>query len=1101
MLIFFNLHDNLIVRLNLPINHPYSPNKKCPRKNRPHGTDLALEIAKHSSAMKNNILILLMTVMAMPGICQTKVLWDGEGNSAGCNKAYGTFISGSDAYGGSGGFRAEPDKFHMPKIGFNCSKAWRADISGFDALRFFIKANQNGQTTSVRFTTYFAQSNWINVDPYVQGGGGVTTDYKEVRIPLSALKKPDYDLSSIEYLEFSTTNASQLYFFIDDIQVIDLTAPNLSFQPVAAQVAKIWVSERFDATGCKNVNQYTLKSSGDPNFQTGIHPIKVGRHHVVTGLAPNSGSPVVDFELYLIFDKPMLNGISYQLLAPDIKDLSGNNASLDTTFTFSDSDIYGNVKANQVGYLPGSPKLGKLGNFLGDAWFMPIDTVNPPEFQIRNGSDQVVFNGLAKFLKSDADFSGESVFDLDFSAFATPGEYHLYVPGYGRSESFVIASNVYDAVAVETARGLFYQRAGDLPAANGGDWKRGGLPATTAEIHPSQSSSPLFSAMDHPVGTPIPMMGGWLDAGDYGRYMPTAASALFILFTAFELYPEKFPDKHYNIPESGNAIPDILDELKYETDWLKQMQAPDGGVYFRVTPATWSSGLPADEHNKLFVSEKTTQSTAVFAAAMAMAARNFKTYFPAYAEECLNRAKKAWQFLQQHPDASPVVNVPGISAGPYPDPIDLDNRAWAAAELYKTTGEAIYKTNFLNLYSQIPHQFHATMSWAHHTFKAAWAHATTTFPADQTHIAECKNKLNTEILVNYNSRTMNVHAYHGAYHPFKGFVGYGTFGMAQSYAFDYILFSYLLGKPELLDYAKIQLDIPLGNNPLSKSFITGAGKNPPKQPLHWSTVPGKFAKPVPGIPVFGPNASLLMNRPSSFAIQDSANRYPYGFKKEDPYPVLRRYTDAREAVEMSEFTIQEIAVTAATFAFFSTAKNTALPVRFAYFNAKPDACNVNLMWSTSEEINADYFIVQRSKDGVHFDDIGRVYATGNSAITQQYSFVDSLPDIKNYYRIKEVDHDNALTFSKIIYAADPCKGIKITISSADQQHYNIKVTSAITSHLVAELIDLKGFCRKKIALNNETTQLATGDLPTGIYIITVKNEDGFPLQTKKILID
>jgi hypothetical protein len=1052
--------------------------------------------------MKNKILILLMVVLSMPALSQTKTLWDGEGKSAGCNKAYGSFISGSDAYSGSGCFRAEPDKFHMPKIGFNCGNAWRADISGFDELRFFIKANQNGQTTSVRFTTYFAQSNWVNVDAYLQGGGGVATDYREVRIPLNVLKKPDYDLSSIEYLEFVTTNASQLHVFIDDIQVVDLTAPKLSFQPVAAQVAKIRVSERFDTTGCKNLNQYTLKSSADPNFQTGIHPVKVGRHHFVTGLLPNSGGAIVDFELYLIFDKPMLNGVSYQLLAPEIKDLSGNKAGLDTTFTFADTGIYRNVKVNQVGYLPNSPKLGKLGNFLGDAWFMPIDTINPPEFQVKNESGQVVFNGYASYLKADSSFSGELVFDLDFSSITTPGTYHLYVADYGRSESFVIASNVYDTLSVQTARGLFYQRAGNLNAANAGNWTRGGLPANTAEIHSSHSSSSLYSASDYTVGTAIPMTGGWLDAGDYGRYVPTAASALFILFTAFELYPEKFLYNHYNIPESANAIPDLLDELKYETDWLKQMQAPDGGVYFRVTPATWSLGLPAEEHNKLFVSEKTTQSTALFAAAMAMAARNFKSHFPVYADDCLERAKKAWQFLKQHPDTSPAVNVSGIAAGPYPDPLDMDNRAWAAAELYKTTGDPIYNSDFLNLYSQIPHQFHATMSWAHHTFKAAWAYATTKFPTEQTHISEFKNKLNTEVLVNYNTRTMDVHAYHGAYHPFKGYIGYGTFGMAQSYAFDYIMFNYLLGKPELLDYAKIQLDIPLGNNPLSKTFITGAGKNPPKSPLHWSTVPGKFPTPVPGIPVFGPAASLVMNRPSSFAIQDSLNRYPYGFKKEDPYPVLRRYTDAREAVEMSEFTIQEIAVTAATFAFFSTAKNASLPVRFAHFNAKPNQCNIHLTWSTSEEMNADQFVIQRSSDGVHFDQIGTVNSAGNSASTQHYSFTDSIPGARNYYRLKEVDNDGKLTLSRIVYVSDPCNGIKVNISRMDKQLYEIQVKGGNNDHLIAELFDIRGVSRQQIPINgHEKTQFITGNLQPGIYILMVKNGAGTALQTQKLLLN
>lgn len=315
----------------------------------------------------------------------------------------------------------------------------------------------------------------------------------------------------------------------------------------------------------------------------------------------------------------------------------------------------------------------------------------------------------------------------------------------------------------------------------------------------------------------------------------------------------------------------------------------------------------------------------MFAAAMAMAYRNFKNFYPAYAGTCLDMAKKAWLFLNDHQDPSAPVNVPGISAGPYPDPEDKDNRAWAAAELYKTTGETIYHQDFLDWYSKIPHEFSATMSWQKHTLKAIWAYATTQYPVVQAHIDEFKTKLNTELLADYEKRTMQIHAYHGAYHPFKEFIGYGSFGMAQSYAFDCIMFSHLLNKPELLDLAKIQLDIPLGNNPLSMTFITGLGKRSPRHPLHWSTVPGKFAEPVPGVPVFGPAASLVMNRPSSFAIQDPANRYPAGLKKSDPYPVLRRYTDAREAVEMSEFTVQEIAVTMAAFAFFGAPANPAPP--------------------------------------------------------------------------------------------------------------------------------------------------------------------------------
>lgn len=866
---------------------------------------------------------------------QNKNLWDGEmPDPASCNKAYGSVIAGPDAYAGNYCFRAEPDNSHSPRIGFNCSGMWRTDISELDELRFFIRASQPGQTTAVRFTTYFAQGSWVNVDPYIVGGGPLSTSYQEVRIPLSLLKTATYDLSSVEYIEFSKSAVPQLMFYVDNISAVDLQKPEISLQPLSSRVLMLKLNEKIDTTGIRKVSQYTLSSETDAHYQGGANPGAVGLHYFVKALKPSSGSPVVAVELYLLFDQPLTEGREYKLAVQGLHDLAGNETTLDAALTFSDRDIYGNVKANQLGYLPNSPKLGKLGNFLGDLWAMPVDTLDPPAFQVIDAQDQVVWNKKGTFLKADADFSGEWVIDLDFSGLTKPGTYHLYVPGYGRSESFQISDQVYKDAYYHTARALFYQRSGRLEQPYAGDWAREGLPAATAEIHSSHLSSPLYSPTDLAPGTKVPMTRGWLDAGDYGRYVPTAASALFILFTAYELYPQRFPDNHLHIPESGNGIPDLLDEARYETDWLKQMQAPDGGVYFRVTPATWSAGLPEDEKNTLYISEKTTQATALFAAAMAMAYRNFKSYDPAYADTCLQAAKKAWLFVDAHQDASAPVNVPGISAGPYPDPEDRDNRAWAAAELYKSTGEALYHNAFMTWYSKIPHEFHATMSWQQHTWKAAWAYATTKFPVQTAYVDEFKTKIETEVVVNYQTRTMQIHAYHGAYHPFKEYIGYGTFAMAQSYAFDCIMFSHLLGKPELLDLAKIQLDIPLGNNPLSMSFITGLGARSPQFPLHWSTVPGRYAQPVPGVPVFGPAASLVMNRPSSFVIQDAANRYPDGAKKSDPYPVLRRYTDAREAVEMSEFTVQEMAVTLAAFAFFST-ETAPPPVQPAPLAGKP----------------------------------------------------------------------------------------------------------------------------------------------------------------------
>ncbi len=519
-------------------------------------------------------------------------------------------------------------------------------------------------------------------------------------------------------------------------------SPAITSSLVSDRVILLTISERFDTTGCHDPKRYALRSTDDADYQLPANPHRVGRHSFVKSLSA-SGEPNIVFELYLIFEKTLKTNKSYRLQANNIRDLDGNAASLDKAFVFNDTQIRGNVKANQVGYLPESPKLGKLGGFMGDAWFMPIDSLSPPPFQLIGTGGATVFNGTCQYLKLDPEFSGESVFEIDFSAFQTPGQYHIYVPGYGRSETFSISTTCYDGLYLNTARALYYQRSGEIVAARGGAWARAGLPAQTAQIHASHLGSALYSASDYPPGTQLPMQGGWLDAGDYGRYVPTAASALFIMFTAFELYPQKFPDNHLNIPESGNGVPDWLDEARFEMDWLMQMQAPDGGVYFRVTPATWSQGLPGDEHSTFYISAKTTQSTALFAAAMAMAARNFKKFNETYASTCLEKARKAWTFLKSHPTPTAQANVPGISAGPYPDPIDADNRAWAAAELYKTTGEAQYNADFNEWYGQIPHQFHTTMSWQQHTFKAAWAYATTTFEVNAAFVDEFKSNLNS----------------------------------------------------------------------------------------------------------------------------------------------------------------------------------------------------------------------------------------------------------------------------------------------------------------------------------------------------------------------
>jgi len=876
--------------------------------------------------MKNFYLLLFFTSTCIYQLtAQNKILWNGEGiNDSRCNYSSG-YLDATNFYSGKYCFRAESDKWHSPSISFSCSDFWRSDISRFDELRFYIKSDLPDQTTSICFSTWYAKGNWLDLTPYIVGGGKISTNYKLVKIPLSILKTKDYDLSSIQELNFFTSETEQK-LYIDDITLWDLTPANISsFQFISDKVIKLNISERHDKTDCYNLANYELSSATDPNYVNSQQPIKIGRHNYVEKLLPISGSPVVKFELFLIFSQSLKNNQSYTLKIKNIKDLANNNwlTSKSYTFTFSDNTVSGSVKANQVGYLPQSPKYGKLGNFLGDAWFLEINELKPPSFEVRDAlTNGTVYKGISKFLKADSTFSGEKVFDLDFSSFQKSGEFYLYVPGYGKSYNFRIADDVFDKIYYHTARTLYYQRTGDLKAPYAEEnWLRKGYSMVNAEMPSFQTSSPLYkTGKDYPVGSILPMSEGWFDAGDYGRYVPTAASALYNLFTAFELYPEKFPDGFNNIPESGNKIPDILDEIKHELDWLMNMQASDGGVYYRVTTKNWASGLPEEETNPLYVSEKTTQSTALYAATMAMAYRSFIKYLPGYAITCLVKAEKAWAFLAAHPDISGPISASNINAGGYGDNEDKDNRAWAAAELYKSTGNPNYHKDFIYWWAKIPHYYHAVLGWQQHTTKAAWVYATTTYTTDPIIVNDFKKDM-SDWFDNYIDNTMNIHAYHGAYPSYKGYIGFGHFGMSQQYAFWFIMYSYLLNKPEYLDYAKIQLDIPLGNNPLSRTFITGIGNEnaSPKQPLHWSTISDKYTSPVPGIPVFGPSSSLSFGLPHSKDVLDSANLYPYGYGENNPYPILRKYSDLREIPVFSEFTIEDIAVTIASFAYFSSA--------------------------------------------------------------------------------------------------------------------------------------------------------------------------------------
>jgi hypothetical protein len=211
-----------------------------------------------------------------------------------------------------------------------------------------------------------------------------------------------------------------------------------------------------------------------------------------------------------------------------------------------------------------------------------------PRFEVRNQSDGVVVHRgpLVPWNNGQvSDLAGDRVWHADFSAVRKPGTYTLHDPaGKVHSFPFRIADDVYTPVLRESVRVFYYQRSGTpITARHGGNWHHPG-----GHLGPNQDRAAVFSQVGKSLGQPRNLLGGWFDAGDLNKYVPYLESTLFDLLWSYELSPRAFPDDT-NIPESGNGVPDLLDEVKWELDWLLKMQYDDrvvgeGATSSQVSP-------------------------------------------------------------------------------------------------------------------------------------------------------------------------------------------------------------------------------------------------------------------------------------------------------------------------------------------------------------------------------------------------------------------------------------------------------------------------------------------------------------------------------------
>lgn len=503
------------------------------------------------------------------------------------------------------------------------------------------------------------------------------------------------------------------------------------------------------------------------------------------------------------------------------------------------------IKLNQVGFYPDADKIAVVtGDISSDLFYV----VSIP-------FHDTVYRGTLKDTLHSK-WSSPVTRIARFSQVNKPGRYVIYVAGAGQSYPFTIGKNVLHDAAVASLKGFYYQRLSmPLEAQYAGKWARpAGRPDDKVLVHPSAATD------KRPAGTIVSTPGGWFDAGDYNKYIVNSGITMGTLLAAYEDFPQYFNTIHTNIPESKDAVPDILNEVVYNLRWMLTMQDPDdGGVYNKCTDAGFDGMVMPDVTTlPRYVVQKGTAAALDFAAVTAQASRIFKTFnkqLPGLADSCRKASIKAWKWALQHPNMPFNQNAfnnqfePKITTGGYGDGNFRDEWFWAACELLATTNDKQYADTIQQWWSdtlQLP-------SW--NNVKALGLYTLLRHKSVFNHLKTFTYAQASNRLVQFAQRliTESDRAYQTIMGGTRNDFVWGSNSVAMNQSIV-LINTYLITKEKkYLNEALNNLDYVLGRNATGYCFLTGFGTKKVMHPHHRPSVADGIEDPVPGLLSGGPN--------------------------------------------------------------------------------------------------------------------------------------------------------------------------------------------------------------------------------------------------------
>jgi len=678
------------------------------------------------------------------------------------------------------------------------------------------------------------------------------------------------------------------------------------------------VGRPLDLKRADQPSAYVLTSAGDANFARGVHPDAVYRKSKPSDFGRWDGWPYrapVRHLVYLRFPTPLKSDCRYTLR------FQGGFLP-DQQFTYEPRRMRSEaVHVNQVGFRPDDPvKKAFLSLWAGTGGPVRFEEGTP--FHILDDKTGAsVFSGVLRLIHrpgdpEDAykrDYAGTYVYEMEFSDLERPGVYRVFVERVGCSYPFPVSADAWRRAFYVSVRGFYHQRSGIAL----------GPPYTTFRrprcFHPDdgvvvyQSTCPLMYSGNglNALGSDksnfenlvkgktdeiVPnAWGGYMDAGDWDRRIQHLIVSRYLLDLA-EMFPEYFETLVLDIPESGNDLPDVVDEALFNIDFYRRLQTPGGGV---------RGGIESSEHPRhgecswqesltVLAYAPGIWSSYVYAGVAAKAAAWFAARGDERSAVYRESALRAMQWAEKERERMERTGEFGRWRKTALNDL-RDARNLAAADLFRLTGEARWNRVFLGTTAFKAPKADLFVWRDHDQREAAWVYVRTKRAGvDSAVQRNCRNAILREAEDRLKSTERTSFRY-AKYAWMPASWGAFTAPDAVSLVRAYILTDdvrYLRG-------ALLACLVGAGANPTNLCYTTGVGLEWPQHPLH---IDSRITHqpPPPGLTVFGP-ADVLRNK--DYWAQKIVNRYccPDVLN----WPSLEAYWDVFWYPPICEFTVQK----------------------------------------------------------------------------------------------------------------------------------------------------------------------------------------------------